>query len=272
MTSSQKIVKFVAIFLAIFLGLGIMYTIFSFFFSIITNIGFYKEEEEPTSDITKVYETIPAYLDIDLNYTTLIIEQGDVLSTKTNNKNIKVSEENNHLIIKEDKNRKFNKTKPKEIVLSLPTNIDFTKVYIDSGAGEVIINGIKTDSLNLNLGAGKTSIKNTTASRANVDTGAGEVTFENSYLNNLDLDLGIGEIKIDGSITGNSKIDSGIGEVKLSLSLSEEDYTFEFSKGLGEIKLNNQTISNDITLGNGSNYLKINGGIGSVKIDTKGDR
>ena len=94
--------------------------------------------------------------------------------------------------------------------------------------------------------------------------------MNNSILNDAKLDLGIGEIDINSNITGNSQIDCGIGSVKLNLPGNKDEYTFDVSKGIGSITINQYgEVGDKSKLGNGQNYIKIDGGIGKISITTK---
>ena len=87
-------------------------------------------------------------------------------------------------------------------------------------------------------------------------------------MNDLSVKTGVGEIDIKSNITGNSVIDTGIGEAKIELNNDEEEYTFEFNKGIGEATLNGRSVD-DGKLGNGFNYIKVNAGIGEINIKTR---
>lgn len=71
------------------------------------------------------------------------------------------------------------------------------------------------------------------------------------------------------TLKGNNKIEAGIGELKINLKDSIDNHRFDVNKGIGSIKVNNNEISNNTIYGTGVNLLKIDGGIGSIKINTK---
>ena len=88
----------------------------------------------------------------------------------------------------------------------------------------------------------------------------------NSKLQDLSLDLGAGKFYFNGTLLGKNEIDQGVGEV--ILDLQNNDYKFETSKGLGSITINGVSYKNDIKLGEGQNIIDIDGGIGSISINT----
>ena len=106
---------------------------------------------------------------------------------------------------------------------------------------------------------GKLEIANCKFNETKIEAGAGETKIIETYLNDLRLDAGVGRIEIDGDITGNSKIACGIGETDIKLKQGEEQYKIIAEKG--------QEQGSETTFGSGKNEIKIDGGIGSIKID-----
>ncbi len=186
------------------------------------------------SDNSKVsnvnFSEYSSYLDIDLSVASLTIKRGDSLRYETNIDGIESKQEDNKLVIKDKNKSIFRSNNNSSITLYVPENLTFEKVVINMGVGELEV--------------------------------------DNVSLNNADLHLGVGEANIKSDLIGNTKIDCGIGEVKLDLSLSKDEYTFKLDKGLGEINVNNTSYGNT-TLGNGKNYIDIDGGIGEINIKTR---
>ena len=271
MTTLQKVIKYLAIGFAVFLIAVVINTIIGGVelltegFSFINNKTQNVEIDEDYSTYRKFDESIN-YLNIDLAGSNLIIKTGEDLSVDTNSKNIKITNDNNRLMIVETKkkiNRGF-----KDVIVTIPSNLIFDRVNISTGAGKVSVNGINTDILKMELGAGKVTLESIYSDKTKIETGAGNVDIKNSSLNDLDLELGVGEINIDGNITGESSIESGIGSLNLKLNLPSYMYKFDLEKGLGEIQVNNEKITGNKVIGDGDNYIKIEGGIGSIKINT----
>lgn len=114
---------------------------------------------------------------------------------------------------------------------------------------------------------GKLEIANCKFNETKIEAGAGETKIIETYLNDLRLDAGVGRIEIDGDITGNSKIACGIGETDIKLKQGEEQYKIIAEKGIGSLKIKGQEQGSETTFGSGKNEIKIDGGIGSIKID-----
>ena len=63
------------------------------------------------------------------------------------------------------------------------------------------------------------------------------------------------------------KINAGIGNLELNIQDNKENYTIKADKGIGYIKRDGKEVADDVTYGDGENNIKIDGGIGSIKID-----
>ena len=270
MTTLQKVIKYSAIGFAIFLISVIVNAIIGGIQIITEGFGFINKvesnEDENFSTYIKYEEDI-SYLDINLTGSNLIIKPGEELSVKANDKTIKISNEGNKLKIV-DKNKRIIGNKIKDLIIVIPKDLMFDKVSISAGAGNVNVNGINSNSLNMELGAGKVTLKNIYSNKTKIETGAGNVDIKDSSLNDLNLELGVGKISISANITGISSIESGIGAFDLKLNGSASMYKFDIEKGIGEIIVNEEKITSNKVIGEGDNSIKIEGGIGSIKIST----
>ena len=151
--------------------------------------------------------------------------------------------------------------------ISLPSASSFKTVKIEMGAGKTHIANLNTDILDLNLGAGKNLLEKIEVNtQTKIEGGAGLTEIMASTLNNVDFDLGVGKVFINASILGNSKIECGVGSVELNLLGNQESYQLNVEKGIGSIDVADKIYNNDDTIGNGNNYLKIEGGIGNIKV------
>ena len=158
----------------------------------------------------------------------------------------------------------FGNKKSSHTTITIPN--DLNNLSIDIGAGKLELSDITSNNFSLNQGAGKVVITNLISNNTTIDGGTGELHITSSKLQNLDLDLGAGKCYYNGILLGNNKIDQGVGE--LILDLYREDYTIKASKGLGSITINGESYSKDVTVGEGINDIKIDGGIGSIIINT----
>ncbi len=256
--TTQKLIKAFAICLAIFIIVSIINTVVYFASSIFSVNNDVSMNENYSSEIKNVK--------IDIGTSNLVIKKGDTLNVTADNvsKRFKVNEESDTLTIKEKSVNMFRNKKASKVIITIPSNLK--DLSVDFGAGKLEISDINTSKFNLDQGAGKVAITNLISGKTDIDGGAGELNITNSALEDLDLNMGAGRFYFSGHIVGNSKIDQGVGE--LILDLYGEDYTIKASKGLGSITINGESYSKDATVGEGVNDIKIDGGIGSIIVNT----
>lgn len=269
MTSAQRVIKYLALGFAIFLIVTIFSSIM-FGASILSNV-FDDDSDimEELKDLNVDGENI-SVLDIDIRAANLIVKNGDTLKVETNNKYINYKLVGNKLIVKEKKHNLFSRKSKSDLVIYIPTGFVFDGVSIEAGAGKLNIEEINTRILDIDFGAGKTDINNLVVQNdAEIDGGAGEISIRGGSINNLDLDVGVGKFTLYSRLTGNTKIDAGVGELNINLLDNIENYRISVEKGIGSAKLNNENIKNEKTYGNGINNINIDGGVGSININTK---
>lgn len=276
MTTAQKIIKYCAVAFAIFLIITIISAVLSAGYRLLNAIGIIDSNRYSLlENMVTISDDAEEFLslNLDIKSSNLQIKTGDKFEVKTNNSNIKYSNENGSIKIKEDKltNWFFGKIDIGELIIYIPENMkQIDEVKINIGAGKIFIENLNTKNLYLDLGAGNVAIdKLTVSEESKINGGAGNININSGSFANVDLDLGVGNTKIKSSVTGNSKIDTGVGELNLYLTLESSEYKIEVDKGIGKITFNDDKILDNTIIGNGENYIKINGGIGNINIETK---
>lgn len=271
MTSGQKIIKYIAIAIAIFLIIniiGIILTIFAglgIFFNVkeaITNTENFEEviDNYPIEEITN--------LDIEINYSKLEIKNGDTFKIECNNEKIYTEKKGNKIEIKE-KNNWFNKQETSNITIYIPENKIFERTEIEAGAGEINIDKLQTNNLTFSIGAGKVQINELEVfEKAEIEGGAGKADIISGELHNLDLEMGLGELNLTTKLIGNNVIEQGIGKLSINLTDNIENYKIRTSKGLGSITIDGNEAQDGNTYGNGENNIRIEGGMGAIEIVT----
>lgn len=265
MTTTQKIIKAFAIILAITIIAGIIS-------SIINIVSFFLPAKETISNQSDTQELIQLSnvnsIEIDLNSSKLNIETIPTSRPQisTGNNNIKFTEKSGVLKITE---KGLNISKENTVLLQIPQNITLNNIKINSGAGAITLNNITSQYLDLDLGAGRVNINNIkVTNEADIDAGAGNLSMTNYYINKLDLDLGVGNTTLEGLLGSKSKIDCGVGSLSLTIPASLTKYALDIEKGLGEITLNNEKITQEEYQTNGEIPLEIEGGVGNITIKT----
>ena len=284
MTTLQKVIKYLSIIFGIFLIFVIIYSILGIGYTVnkilkpskyddikeeITNvIDDIKDNTNDNSNNEEPTQEEFNNIKIDLTYSDLEINTGE-FKVETNSDNIVTKIKEKTLIIKEKNTWNIKFKNKQKVILYLPSNIELTDVEINNGSGKLYIASIIANNIDLDLGAGSTNIDNIIASNADIDTSAGTLNIDNGIINNLDLDLGVGKTTINAKLTGKNKIDIGVGSFYLNVLDNISNYKLKLNKGIGTIKVNDEEIKNDTTIGTGDNIINISGGVGSINIDFK---
>ena len=214
------------------------------------------------------YDSLMSSLDIDLKTANLEIKLGDKLLVSTTNKYVTTYQNDNNIVIQEKKHSLLSKDNNK-VIITVPDNFLLDIVEIDITSGSIKIDKLETKRLNLDLGSGTTKINNLLVTdKTKIDCGSGKFILNNGNLSNLNLDAGLGDTILNTKIIGNSNIETDIGKLELNLIGSINDYELTIDKGVGSIKLNNESLKDKSVVGTGNNYLLIEGGIGLTSITT----
>ena len=275
MTTAQKVIKYIATAFAVFLIITIISLILSGSYALLSAFGLIHTNKNIITDDLKVISSEVnevSTLKIDLACTNLDIKTGNSFKVETNNSKITFEEKNGSVKIKEE-NRNWlnNNNSESNLIIYIPEDmIDIDETKIETGAGKINIENLNTQSLYLELGAGDVYLENVIATGdTKIDGGVGKTELKSCEINNLKANLGMGEFVFNGKLIGKSEIDSGVGAINIKLMEKKENYTIEVDKGLGNVTLDGQKLEIDRVYGTGKNYLDIDGGIGSIKIDFK---
>lgn len=235
MTEIQKIIKYCALALAIFLIFIIVTTIANVGYNILektdlindSNLKLLKNNIVISNNESEIRE-----IDIDIKSSNIILKTAENFKVETNNKDIKYSYEDGKVLIKQNNVNKWylNKNNNSKLIFYIPSEISLEKINLNNNVGDV------------------------------------KIDFEK--ISNLNIDLDVGDIFVKSMLGGKNIIKSNIGDINLELSLKQEDYKFEFDKDIGEVKLNNNKIKRDTITGDRNNNLKIKTNIGDIKINT----
>lgn len=223
MTTLQRCIKYGAIAFAIFL-------IVSIFSGIIGVIGIFAGVDKLTSDKPMEGITFTAddiyELDIDLAAVDFVIRTGDTFSVENVNENIECYVDDHTLVIEEK--GIFHTSDTRKVVLEIPSDVRFSEVEINGGAGKIEIDQLYTEK--------------------------------------LDIDMGVGDMTICTSVDKKCDIDMGVGNIEITLLGTVDDYTIDLDKGIGSAKLNGKEMKNNSIYGNGDCQVDIDGGIGKIDL------
>lgn len=273
MTTTQKIIKYLAIAFALFLVISIFSIIFGLSREIISSINNDKKESELLEEYTTISNNVNNIesFKIDISNDDIEIKEGEKFEVKTNDPDVKFYHENSKVKIKSDKTFSWHLSNSSRgtIIIYLPNEFNISELDLNLGAGKIDINKIFVETLLMDLGAGTMTAKEINVyEKATINGGAGNINIYSGTINNLNLKLGAGNASIQSDLTGSNTLTTGVGKLNLGLSRSKDNYKFDISKGLGNIILNDFDVSEDILIGDGETKIKISGAVGNIIINT----
>ncbi len=273
MTTTQKIIKYLAIAFALFLVISIFSIIFGLSREIISSINNDKKESELLEEYTTISNNVNNIesFKIDISNDDIEIKEGEKFEVKTNDPDVKFYHENSKVKIKSDKTFSWhiNNSSRGTIIIYLPNEFNISELDLNLGAGKIDIDKIFVETLLMDLGAGTMTAKEINIyEKAAINGGAGNININSGTINNLNLKLGAGNASIQSDLTGSNTLTTGVGKLNLGLSRSKDNYRFDINKGLGNIILNDFDVSEDTLIGDGETKIKISGAVGNIIINT----
>ena len=273
MTTTQKIIKYLAIAFALFLVISIFSIIFGLSREIISSINNDKKESELLEEYTTISNNVNNIesFKIDISNDDIEIKEGEKFEVKTNDPDVKFYHENSKVKIKSDKTFSWhiNNSSRGTIIIYLPNEFNISELDLNLGAGKIDIDKIFVETLLMDLGAGTMTAKEINVyEKATINGGAGNININSGTINNINLKLGAGNASIQSDLTGSNTLTTGVGKLNLGLSRSKDNYKFDINKGLGNIILNDFDVSEDTLIGDGETKIKINGAVGNIIINT----
>lgn len=277
MNSVQRTIKYVAMAFAILLAVGIITAITTLVINVVSLVsGNPVWGDQDRVDFMEEFTDVQS-LSISNSAGDLYIIPGDTFKVEATNViesfKARVSS-NGTLIISEDSFNPFQwfhvgsvKSFKSKITVYLPMDFIADKVTLNSGAGNVVIEAIKTNQLTIDAGAGNIKGNNIEAEDVDIDGGVGNITLTEIRFQDTEFDSGVGNLKIEGLLLGDNRIDCGVGEVDLDLNGKEEDYNIKIESGVGNISVNGTKVK-DINRNHGAKHsINIDGGVGNVKVN-----
>lgn len=273
MTTTQKIIKYLAIAFALYLVISIFSIIFGLSHEIISSINNDKKESKLLEEYTTISNNVNNIesFKIDISNDDIEIKEGEKFEVKTNDPDVKFYHENSIVKIKSDKTFSWHLSNSSRgtIIIYLPNEFNISELDLNLGAGKIDIDKIFVETLLMDLGAGTMTAKEINVyEKAMINGGAGNINIYSGTINNLNLKLGAGNASIQSDLTGSNTLTTGVGKLNLGLSRSKDNYKFDISKGLGNIILNDFDVSEDILIGDGETKIKISGAVGNIIINT----
>lgn len=280
MNEFQKIVKYGAMVFAILLAVGIITAIAGAAYGIISVISGDVFSDGEGKDLAETFTGVES-LDIENSSGQLKIVIGDEFKVEAKNVSDRFTAKVNgsgKLIVADKDNRfgflwfdfgGFHNTNS-VITIYLPADFVAREAKLNTGAGNITIEGLKADNLSISAGAGNINGTNMAADKVEIDGGVGNIKLTEVYFKDTDIDCGVGDLDIKGILLGDTELDCGVGSVDLELEGQVEDYDLDIDSGIGTVRLNGNKISGSHKKDNNAeNKLRIDGGVGGVDIQIK---
>jgi len=138
------------------------------------------------------------------------------------------------------------------ITVYIPKDMDFAKVKIETGAGELYVEDIQAGEFELSVGAGRAVIDRLHAREFRLDTGAGEIKAMNV------------QVEEEGSVT------CGIGSIYMGMLGAQEEYNYQITLGIGNIEIgsnNYASVGLEKKVDNhASRNLEFDCGVGNIEV------
>lgn len=164
------------------------------------------------------------------------------------------------------------------ITVELPRGMQLSETNLMIGAADVKFDledaGFSTETLVIDVGAGKLEADDIRVSRiADITIGAGNVELDGGEYQDISLDCGMGTFELDGSVNGNLDAECSMGSILIELDGYEEDYNYDLSCDMGELRINGTSYSGfsekRIENTNADKTVTLKSSMGSVKLKTK---
>ncbi|MEG1504995.1 MAG: DUF4097 family beta strand repeat-containing protein [Lachnospiraceae bacterium] len=239
-------------------GVGLILCIAGFTMGVTReDFGIYRNQEEFYYDdpeegqeyvmASKEFDNVKS-LDVDVQWVSLSIEQYDGAKIKVESDMEEPFQsyiEENELHIATSKGHRDNLER--SITIYVPRTMELQEASIQVGKGELFIDGIKANDLELTVGAGRAEVSQFQSNQFSITVGAGEADVTGSVASEVDGECGVGTLNLTLSGTKqeyNYEIECGLGEIRIE----EEEYS-----GISDKKVNNQGMKNiDLTCGLGT--------------------
>lgn len=131
----------------------------------------------------------------------------------------------------------------RKLILYIPEEALLSKVNVELGAGQVIIDGLNAATVSLEVGAGQIQAKNIQAGELEISVGAGQVELPGMKVDELKVEIGMGELVGSGSIDKSADLECSMGNLELTLTGSQKDFNYQLEVAAGNLDLGSNSYS-----------------------------
>jgi hypothetical protein len=157
------------------------------------------------------------------------------------------------------------------LVIQVPEGTEFDSVYLDIGAGQISIDRLVANEVEITVGAGHIIVDFLKANILEVDIGAGQGTIGELEVVRVNMEVGAGQLDVTGTIEERANLGCGVGEIVFNVRGRQEEFGHSISVGIGEATFGDIRVAG---LGGDSEdnqhlekSIEIDVGIGSVTVN-----
>ena len=198
-------------------------------------------------------------INFDLKNVDLTIEENNSddqvrIQIENSGKNdISVKNNSGTLEIKDHRSKIGKTTKNIDVALDIPADLELEDVLVELGVGDVEIE--------------KLLVKYT----LNMKLGTGDVEIERLSAGTLDVSCGVGNLEIEMlRLEGSASIEGGVGDTRIGMLANENDFNYEISTGVGDVRIFDSEfrgLGGAKKISNGSDKeIVIHSGVGDMEI------
>lgn len=164
----------------------------------------------------------------------------------------------------------FRSFKTPSIKIYVPKDAKLSNIVLDSRFGDVNLQHLNYQKLNLFVSHGDISFENIVAGDTEVAQSFGDMTLQQFSSGSFVAESEHADIDIGGALNGKSTITSSFGDIELQLQNKENELGFDLNTNFGDITLNNKSIEGDFSQPHkGDNQLEVSISHGDLELSLK---
>ncbi|MEG0260048.1 MAG: DUF4097 family beta strand repeat-containing protein [Lysinibacillus sp.] len=153
------------------------------------------------------------------------------------------------------------------IKVYIPKDAKLANIVLETSFGDVKMQQLNYEQLNLFADYGDIAFKNITAGQTEITQDFGDMALQQFSSDSLVAKSEYGDIAIDGTLNGKTTITSNLGDVDLQLLNKYSDLGFELNTDLGDITLNGKDFgSKHSQVHKGDNQLDVSLSLGELDL------
>ena len=148
----------------------------------------------------------------------------------------------------------------------VPADSEFAKASIRGDVGEINIDSLKFDSLEIISNVGDVTLTKCTVNTSNIVVNTGDLKLTNCALTSSDIESDTGDVTATNlSVNTKLKVDSSVGDVVIALK--SDKYNLDLKTSVGDIKVNGKEMDDGVS----QSYKEDNGGAKITLSTSTGD-